>query len=925
MFGLVTFSVTAIENVDGTYEMALVDFYNGETNTSIIHLKNILKFKHNHTPARLLLVQAYLELGNGIAAELELKKTETTQVDDNRVVSLFAHAYLLQKQYEKVIEISESELHQGDIEHEILLYRGQAFIGLKQYRSADLAFKQALLSQPNSQVALLGRAQIALNDLKPLLALNYIEQSIQVDKPFINGWILKAKILQQMQRSQEALQAIDEALVLNSKHMSARLTKAMLLIMSKEYQQAETHVDFILKNIANEPRAGYLKAIILASKVNKSSKIDNNKLAEVIVTLSVVPEEVMRNTPDYYYLAGQTNYQFGNLDDAKRYLTKFLTYSAHEINSVLMIATIDLRQEQPEAACSLLMKTNIARPNDLRILTLLGLAYLQLNNTNKAEFYFESVLKERPNSTFALTNLAKSKMKSGDYDSAIDALLSIENPKINSSEIKLLLIDSYQKSKKLNKAILVAEELIAKDPDNSFYHQRLGALYGLNKNLLLARASFNNALALDENNILAIMHLARMDNIAGNSEKGLQFLQRKLKQFPLDVLLMAEISDSYLFVGEQANSLLWIKKASALAQNNFYIINKLVAALVKSKQMKEALAINEAFIIRNRKELAAVKLQASLYQKNNEHAKAVDILKYFVEKSDNKAFAYIKLAKAQLLAQNRSAAIQSYKKAIIADNTLLVAYLGLVDLIIKNRDEAYALLLIATVKTLSESESLAEQLKGDLYFQLEQQSLAKQYYLKSIAITPEKGALLGLYQSYKKLDEVEKAIPYLLTWLNSHPQDLQVKISLADSYRYSHQLEKSASFYQELLTEYGQLPILLNNMANVNYALGNKDKARDYAEQAYSYLNHNVAIIDTLAWIECRLGNHKRALALFRKALAKDYDNAEVKYHIAITLDALNRKKEAKDFLMQAVASTQNFPEKSSAASLLLTWKNKSS
>ena len=147
-----------------------------------------------------------------------------------------------------------------------------------------------------------------------------------------------------------------------------------------------------------------------------------------------------------------------------------------------------------------------------------------------------------------------------------------------------------------------------------------------------------------------------------------------------------------------------------------------------------------------------------------------------------------------------------------------------------------------------------------------------------------------------------------------------VNISLADSYRYSQQLLKSFELYQEMLTKYGQLPILLNNIAIVSFALGEKEQAKKYAEQSYGYLKSNVAIIDTLAWIESRLGNHDRALALFRKALAKDYENAEVKYHLAVTLYALSRDGEAYDFLLASVNSGQTFAEKS-AAKLLLSKK----
>ena len=116
------------------------------------------------------------------------------------------------------------------------------------------------------------------------------------------------------------------------------------------------------------------------------------------------------------------------------------------------------------------------------------------------------------------------------------------------------------------------------------------------------------------------------------------------------------------------------------------------------------------------------------------------------------------------------------------------------------------------------------------------------------------------------------------------------------------------------------LYLLLNNTASVEFALANPEKAKKLALQAYGYLPENVAIIDTFAWIKSQMGEYKKAIALFRIALTKDFDNAEAKYHIAVTLFALSREVEAKRYLIEAIDSEQVFPEKQAARRLLKTW-----
>ena len=913
----------ADENIDASYEQALIAFQNEEFSRAIIHLKNVIQENPKHMPSRVLMAQILITQGNGTAAQIELDRAREGKVDNDRLITLYGQAYILQGKYDQALKVAKLGQRNKQIENELLLIRGQAYIGKKQYKLADKAFIGALNLQPKNQLALLGRAQIALQESRVNQALIYIELSLASVKPFLNGWVLKSKILHRLGDRQGALNAIDQALKIDEKHLSVRLTKAMLHIELQEYQQAVPHVDYILAEIPNEPRAGYLKAIINVSLPNNSKEkanSANNKLSEVITTLSAVPPEVMRHTPDYYFLAGLTNFQFGNLNDAHRYLTYYLNYVEYDIDTVRMLASIEIQQGDLNSARHLLTKTNLARPGNADILTLLGLTYLQLEDSAKAQFYFEKVVNSYPNSTVSVTNLARSKMQSGDYKAAIEVLSAIKDNEINGTQIKLLLIDSYQNTKKYTLAIDIAKSLVDEFPKDSFFQQRLGMLYGLNRQLTQARTAFEQALVLNESNIIAMVHLARMDNIAGNYDKALSFLQTQLALFDKNILLMTEISDSYLFKQDIENAQLWIQKSYAQDSNDFYVVLKLSRILAKQNKLDEAIDLIDEFIGHNPKEPQALLAIAKLYQQKNKHQQAVLALRDYVEKSRHKSKALIVLAKAKLKANDKAGAVKSYKKAIIADDKYLPAFLGLVNLTIKNKNETFTLSLIASIAKITQSTSLTAVLKGDLYLALGDSKQSIKFYQSALKKSDQKQAILGLYRSYKQQNKSSKALKPLKKWLNKYPNDMLVAIALADSYKGSNQLQQSADYYQKLMKKYGPLPILLNNAASVEFSLGNTDKAKQYAQQAYNYLPENVAIIDTLAWIKSRLGEHKQAVALFRLALTKDFDNAEVKYHIAVTLYVLSRKVEAQKYLTEAIDSEQKFPEKPAAIALLKQW-----
>ncbi|RDH45657.1 tetratricopeptide repeat protein [Zooshikella ganghwensis] len=98
-----------------------------------------------------------------------------------------------------------------------------------------------------------------------------------------------------------------------------------------------------------------------------------------------------------------------------------------------------------------------------------------------------------------------------------------------------------------------------------------------------------------------------------------------------------------------------------------------------------------------------------------------------------------------------------------------------------------------------------------------------------------------------------------------------------------------------------------NNALALNalgYTLANKtsrlQEAKKLIEQAYSITPNDPAVIDSLGWVEFRLGNHQQALTLLRKAFAAFPDH-EVAAHLGEVLWVLGKKQEALDVWQKAL------------------------
>ena len=87
-------------------------------------------------PSRVLMAQIFIKQGNGAAAKIELDRARDGKVDNDRLITLYGQTYLLQGKYDDALKVAKLGQRNLKIETELLLIRGQAYIGKKQYMLA---------------------------------------------------------------------------------------------------------------------------------------------------------------------------------------------------------------------------------------------------------------------------------------------------------------------------------------------------------------------------------------------------------------------------------------------------------------------------------------------------------------------------------------------------------------------------------------------------------------------------------------------------------------------------------------------------------------------------------------------------------------------------------------------------------------------
>lgn len=913
---------TQSEQAETDYEKALINFHENETGKAKIHLKNALKSNPRHLPSRILMAEILIKEGDGAGAEVELNFARERGADYNQLIVLFGHAYVLQDKNKYLLEVIRNGNRDNIIEAEISYLRGRAYFSLKKLANARRSYTQALDRNPTLHSAELGLAQVAAIHKQYGLALQHIDRVLAAPEPDPNALILKAKIYKQRGFNQEAIEAINKALEMDGTNVMARLTRAALYVDMKRYVEAEKDVDVILDKIPREPRAKYLKAVISAALGDITTS--KSKMTEVIETLRSIPPEVMKANPTYYYLAGLTNFQFGNLDEARQNLQQYLKLERDDISAMRLLGALELQAGDPLAANVVLAEASRNQPNNPTILTMLGLTYLELGNIDKANYYLETVTKLLPESPQGLANLARGRLAAGAIGAAIENLLKAEQHNLASLDVKLLLAEAYQQSKQYDKAVTIIQKLKDKEPGNPYLLNLYGTAVGLAGDHAEARKSYIKAFQIDKNNLTSLIHLSRMNVMEGNSEKAIAELRKRLDEIPDNYILMLELGNIYKLRGDAENTLFWYKKAYSVNSNDFSILNSLVGGHLMNKDVKSALEATSDFIDKFPRHAQVYNLAGQLHERANEPVKAIKNYKLAVEYAIKRGDALLTLANAQLRNNNRKSAVKTLQKAIAWNPDLSNAYTALIKIAIDDADRINGFTLLQHLRTINKKDNpAADILSGGLHVALKEYYKAEKSYRLALEIGDNPLAIMGLYHTYQQAGKMKKAITTLEEWHRKYPEDIRTALSLGNAYKKNGQINKSVEFHDRLLKDSPDMPIILNNAASVNLIIGNEDKALKYARKANGILPEDPNILDTLAWIETRRGKPETALPLLRKALVLSFSNPEIKYHLAVTLDQLGRRGEAQKILSEAIASNTDFPDKVIAEQTLKQWQNK--
>ncbi len=885
------------------YEDAVIRLNKDDIEGAIIQLKNVLKADANMLPARVLLGKSYLKNGQPINAESELLNANVLGADPALTLPSLAQAYYMQYKYQTLIKNININGLPADIQSELLIYIGNAHLKLGHIEQAAEAFKQAQEIHLTAD-AVAGTALVLIHQGKLAAAREMLIKAEQLDADQASVWSVKASISHLKGDLQQALNEYTKAIELDDKNLDAQLARVGILLDLDNREEAHKAINNIREEYKFEPRSIYLDAILLLREGKSKEALKATQEAAGI--LSEMNPTVINNNRTLLLLAGMVFYDLKQYEQAINYLDLFVKKYPQQVGARKILGSIYLEQREYEKALEVLKPALNFAPDDPRLLALLGNAYMYNDKPDLAVQLLEKAAVFSYQQADIRTDLALGYLNSGDSRQALTELENIYKQDNRQTATGMVLALVYYKLGQLDKARQLAEELSAKEPDNSVFLNWAGSIEAASGNYSRAGEYFKRAIKINPDFIIAQINQGKLLLAQGKAEQAKAHYQAILKQHPEHTATMMELARVYEAQGNFTKAISLMKQTLRLdreqVQTRLYLIN----LYSRDAQYKEAFQLAEEtqeLAPKNMDVLLTV-VSTSLAAGQPDDARLA--FKHMKDIALTNGEAFFRIARAELQAGFLKDAIKTMSLSLHYRPNYLPAQIILTESLLQDGQIQYASDLAKEIKTTHPELADAFRLTGDVLMHSGQPEAAEQEYQQAFQREVNTTNLLNLYQAMVSNRKPNEAALLLEQWLKTHPDDQQARYALVQSKFQQGDLVAAQQNLEIILRQSPDNAYLLNNLANI-YALNQDPRALKTARKAYKLAPDNPAINDTLGWLLVQSGDPSQGLSYLREAHFRLGDSPEIRYHIAVALHQLDRDKEALKELKLLLKSGQDF------------------
>ncbi len=871
-----------------------------EFSTALIHLKNAVKQDKSNHEALLKLAQLFVLTGQGIQALEEINRLQRQGARPEEITLLRAHALFLTGEYQQIIDYEDLlKLPQSQIARYRAM-QGHALFAQRKFQRARMMFQRAMALGKDELEVQLGRVKLLRLDGQAQAEKQLVSDLLRLYPNRADVLIEAGAHARATGEFDKALEYYQAAGKIQPSNINVWFGSVRSYIGKGDYTEARREAEKIIAAYPEHQVANYLLAIVEFQEGNYTRA---RSAAELVLKGDKHDFEAL-------LLLASIQFQLKEYSRAEENLSKFLSSFPDNEEALKTLAAVYLKRRQGGKALEILLP--LQKSDDAYVNSMISSAYMLVGNQEKSDFYLSKSLQISPDDEVLKRRFQRNKLESGqslklsfkdtDYDNFL-------------SEGHIAILDLIVQ-KKFDEAAKLVNGYMKTMPNYELLHYLLGTIRLGQGDVQQARAEFQHALKIKPDFVEPRIYLAKILARGGDSRGAEREYREVLKYSDNNDEALVGLAAIFQREGNEDEMLKW------LARSRKSNSGSLASREVLERYYRERGDIGKA--VELSQEMVGIQPQnIGLLRRHGLNQKAAGRLDLAIRAFDEivklqpqSVAAWSGLGHLQYLNDEFLPAITSYQKVLELDSKHLLAHVVLIQIDLKLGRSDAALKKAMTLKGIHPKHAASYDMLGDVYLKIDQPAKAVDAYSRSAELQYSSDTYLKLLTAYNRNDQVQKGFELLQQWVGKYPRDLALKEALALTYQRRGEFQKSYAIYEELLEGNRDNTRILNSLALLALEL-ESPMSMEYAEKAYSLEPNNVSNADTLGWVLLKNQGHERALSLLAEAVKREPSNSNYRYHFAVALAEMGRKKEALTQLYLATGAPGAFANRKAAQELL--------
>ena len=788
--------VNSVESIEKAEEF----WSKGDPRSAIIQLKKVLQKDPDSAPARLLLGQVHLDLGDGATAEKEIVRAQGLGAKSIDTLKPLGKAWLLQRKPENIVDqfviAPESAASLKAIIHAL---RGDAFTRLRQPDKAETAYKSAIaayktdlevdrphlkLTEPAEHVdAVIGLARLAVSQRKWETAKSYLDRAEALAPK--SAEMLAAKGLYNFSQAiyEESEKAYKAAFAIQPYNAGFQIRIGWSQLGLRRYEDAIENFDKVLAVFPNHRMTNHLRSLTayqmqdFATAKLHAEKIINSEKPNISAFL----------------IGGGASYGLGQFEQAGLYLKRYLSQRPNDQNARVLLGKTLIKLGQPEQATAILQATSDSRQDDATMLATLGAAAIKAGDLDTGLQHFEKLMEINPDNMSAKAQIGVTHISMGDRERGIRELEEATKADSSLLQAEANLIKAYITSGKLDDALKASIRMQERAPDNALGHVLEGLVLLAKGQTPEGKSAFEKALELSPGDTAASHGLATIAIEADQFDIARDLYKKALEHTPNHLATLLHLANIAQRTNDQAERIEWLKQAVSGNPASVYAATMLARAFVETGDPISAVTATLPALRLEPDNLALLEVAGKAQLDSKQPKLAIPTYERLVVKAPKSIDAHLYLAQSAMMGGQPDKAKTALDALIKLDPEHRAGMLMRAQLALKDRDLDTTAALLARLEQSGVTGASIERLRAGVATLQKNPEAALNALTKLLTIEASTMNLRLLTDMQLGTGKLEDAIVTLNSWLEKHPTDQVARIKLGGIFL---QLKQCSSSYK---------------------------------------------------------------------------------------------------------------------------------